>query len=78
MYFCYRRFLNLEKEITKVLSNSHLSKDEKREIIKEKHSVYVKPVSMVFYYFQRLFKIEAIEYLRIYYMFKFNEISMHL
>ncbi|KAG8199800.1 hypothetical protein JTE90_000893 [Oedothorax gibbosus] len=38
-----RRFLNLEKEISKVFSNAHLTKDEKREIIKEKHSVYVKP-----------------------------------
>ncbi|XP_054706809.1 serine/threonine-protein kinase SMG1-like [Uloborus diversus] len=38
-----RRFLNLEKEIGKVMNNTHLSKEEKREIIKEKHSVYVKP-----------------------------------
>ncbi|GFQ70201.1 hypothetical protein TNCT_391641 [Trichonephila clavata] len=38
-----RRFSNLEKEITKVLNNQFLSKDEKREIVKEKHNVYVKP-----------------------------------
>ncbi|XP_055937546.1 serine/threonine-protein kinase SMG1-like isoform X2 [Argiope bruennichi] len=38
-----RRFLNLEKEISKVMSNQFLSKEEKREIIKEKHNVYVKP-----------------------------------
>ncbi|GIY22261.1 hypothetical protein CDAR_374792 [Caerostris darwini] len=37
-----RRFLNLEKEIAKVMNNQFLSKDEKREIIKEKHNVCVK------------------------------------
>ncbi|XP_042907666.1 serine/threonine-protein kinase SMG1 isoform X2 [Parasteatoda tepidariorum] len=38
-----RRFSNLDKEIGKVMGNTYLNKEEKKEIIKEKHNVYVKP-----------------------------------
>ncbi|XP_035229827.1 serine/threonine-protein kinase SMG1-like, partial [Stegodyphus dumicola] len=49
-----RRFSNLEKEICKVMNNTYLSKEEKKEIVKEKHNVYVKPTLFLLEQLQKI------------------------